>query len=133
MAFNKISRTRNVLAEASRSIGELGLLGDGPSTPCTLAGWRRLNPTMTSQRNERQIAYEDISKLEQKLARVAATNLEELLLKACYVDDFPWNFPGDHIAESIVRGPSRAWPQAKGCNFQRGHQKENSQCLEFSP
>jgi hypothetical protein len=47
-----------------------------------------------------QKAYRNIRKSEDKLARAAATNLEEMKLKARYADLF---LVGDTMAKSIVR------------------------------
>lgn len=53
--------------------------------------------------NARSKIYHKISNLGDKLAEVAATNLEELRLKARYTDSLDWGHIDDPLAKSIIR------------------------------
>jgi hypothetical protein len=53
--------------------------------------------------NAREKIYVNISNLEDKLAEIAATNLEEMRLKARYTDPLDWGHIGDPLAKSIIR------------------------------
>jgi hypothetical protein len=53
--------------------------------------------------NAREKIYVNISNLGDKLAEMAATNLEEMRLKARYTDSLDWGHIGDPLAKSIIR------------------------------
>jgi hypothetical protein len=61
----------------------------------------------------RETIYIKISNLGDKLAGVAATNLEEMKLKARYVNDLDWGHIQDPMAKSIVRDLLALDPKAK--------------------
>lgn len=63
------------------------------------AHWRHLKAKAPGE----DVDYSTIWRLEDKLARATATNIEELKLKARYTEDLDWSNIQDPVAKSIIR------------------------------